>query len=566
MKASTITRILTPIVLASLISGCAVTANNDAAAPSSETSESADTEISEASADETDAPVAYTEDSTVDDTETNLQDVAVGAIQEENNIPSEKTIVNVTGGQIEGSNNDGIFQYLGVPYADATELFMTAGDIKPWSGVKEAVSYGNISYQSGMFGQAAQDAADNESNDAQNLNIWTPGTDNEKRPVMVWLHGGDFSSGSANEAGYDGENLSRNQNVVVVGVNHRLGVYGHLNLSMYGDKYKYSSNVGMMDIVDALQWIQDNISSFGGDPDNVTLFGQSGGGAKVLTMMSSPYAKGLFKKGIMESGATEGMGAAFTTEEVSEALGRQIVENLGLDADSINQIQNVSYNDLQKAATDAQNKIAEEYKIPVSIGEGYAYEWEPVVDGDFLPEQPVLDNGFASNAANYPLLIGSNLNEWNYFMPDVLEHKNMTDAEKEVFASAYPNEDSADAENVDTLLRLPILKITAHKADQNGAPVYSYVFTKQDGDQGSYHGAELPYVFGNNAQDQDLEKTVQDFWGSFARDGVPSSDGVDSWEPYTRKSGAVMIIDDNTYLAHHHDEKLLSLLAPDYKW
>lgn len=548
MKASTIIRILTPIILSSLISGCAAAANNKVGSSSAETSESLAAE------------------NPADDTETNLQDVAIGAIQEENNTPSEKTIVSVTGGLLEGSDNDGIYQYLGVPYADAKDLFTPAGDVKPWSGVREAVSYGNISYQSGMFGQSARDAAKNESNDAQNLNIWTPGTDDEKRPVMVWLHGGGFSSGSANEAGYDGENLSRNQNVVVVGVNHRLGVYGHLNLSMYGDKYKYSANVGMMDIVDALQWIQDNISSFGGDPRNVTLFGQSGGGAKVLAMMSSPYAKGLFEKGIVESGATEGVGVAFTTEEVSEALGRQIVKNLGLDADSIDQIQNVSYNDLQKAATDAQNKIAEEYKIPASLGEGYADEWEPVVDGDFLPVQPVLDNGFASNAANYPLLIGSNLNEWNYFMPDVLRHKNMTDAEKKAFASAYPNEDPSDAENVDTLLRLPILKITAHKADQNGASVYSYVFTKQDGNQGSYHGAELPYVFGNNAQNQNLEKTVQNFWGSFARDGVPSSDGADTWEPYTRNSGAVMIIDDKTYLAHHHDEKLLSILAPNYKW
>ena len=131
--------------------------------------------------------------------------------------------------------------------------------MEAWDGVYEAVSYGNISYQSGMFGQAAQEASPNESNNAQNLNIWTPGTDNKKRPVMVWLHGGGFSAGSANEAGVDGENLSRSEDVVVVGINHRLGVYGHLDLSAYGEKYRYSANVGLMDIIDALKWLHENI-------------------------------------------------------------------------------------------------------------------------------------------------------------------------------------------------------------------------------------------------------------------------------------------------------------------
>ena len=143
------------------------------------------------------------------------------------------------------------------------------------------------------------------SNNCTNLNIWTPGTDGKKRAVMVWLHGGGFSTGSANETMYDGENLSRTQDVVVVGVNHRLNVFGHLDLSSFGEKYKYSANAGMSDIVDALLWIQNNISQFGGNPNNVTIFGESGGGAKVLAMMTSPKAKGLFHKAINESGATE---------------------------------------------------------------------------------------------------------------------------------------------------------------------------------------------------------------------------------------------------------------------
>ena len=480
-------------------------------------------------------------------------------------LPKTKTdtTVTVTGCQLSGAVENGIYQYLGVPYGEAKELFVPAEPVTPWEGVREATAYGSISYQSGMFGQAAQTAGENESNNAQNLNIWTPGLDDAKRPVMVWLHGGGFSAGSANEAQVDGENLSRLGDVVVVGVNHRLGVYGHLALSSYGEKYRYSANVGMMDVVDALKWLKENAEAFGGDPNNITLFGESGGGAKVLTMMCSPYAKGLFRRGIVESGATEGMGVSFAEKEVSVDLGRTIVEKLGVT--QIEDIQKVSYGDLQAAATEAQNEIAEKYKIPVSIGTGYAFEWEPVVEGDFLPQHPVQETGFADAARDYPLLIGSNLNEWNLFMADLLRHTDLTDETKAAFAEAYPNEKASELENLDTLLRLPLLKITAHKADQNGAPVYSYLFTKQAGAAGSYHGAEIPYVF-HNTDDKALADTVAGLWASFARDGVPALPGVDAWEPYTRESGAVMILDDETYLAHHHDEKLLSLLAPDYQW
>ncbi len=494
------------------------------------------------------------------------QSIAVGEVETKVYEPAKETLVSTMYGDIVGSNEDGIYQYLGVPYAEAKELFVPAEPIEHWDGVLETVSYGNISYQSGMFGQAATEAGDNESNNAQNLNIWTPGTDGAKRPVMVWLHGGGFSAGTANEANFNGKNLSRSQDVVVVGVNHRLGTYGHLDLSAYDDKYKYSANVGMMDIVDSLKWIQENISEFGGDPDNVTLFGESGGGAKVLALMSSPYAKNLFHKGIMESGATETMGVSFTDKEISQALGAAVLDKLSIDEDNLEDIQKVGYVELQTAAAEAQQEIAEKFKIPVSIGSGYAYEWEPVIDGDFLPENPVQEDGFADAARDYPLFIGSNLNEWNNFMADQLRHSDTTAEMEEAFKEAYPNEDPKELENLDTLLRLPILKITAHKADQDGAPVYSYLFTKQTGDMGSYHGSEIPYVFNNAEDDKNLAGNISALWASFARDGVPSLDGIDSWEPYTRENGAVMILDDDIYLAHHHDEKILSLLAPDYKW
>ena len=476
------------------------------------------------------------------------------------------TIVKTTAGLLAGDKVSGGYRYLGVAYAEADELFVPAKPVTKWQGIKTATNYGSISYQSGMFGQARLKANANESNRAQNLNIWTPGIDNTKRPVMIWLHGGGFSAGSANEPGYDGANLSRAENVVVVGINHRLGVYGHLDLSAYGNKYKYSNNVGMLDIVAALKWVKENIAAFGGDQDNVTLFGESGGGAKVLAMMSSPYAKGLFQRGIVESGATETMGVKFADKKVSQDLGKAIVEKLGITENNLHDLQRVSYEELQRASAEAQQEIAHKYKLLVSIGEGYAYEWEPVTDGDFLPENPVTEKGFAASAKDYPLMIGSNLNEWNYYMADALSHKNMPTKAKLAFQAAYPNEPLTEAENVDTLLRLPLLKITAHKADQNGGAVYSYIFTKQEGVNGSYHGAEIPYVFGNQASDKELSRKVMQLWASFARAGKPKGQGIENWEPYTRQNGAVMIIDEKTYLTHHHDEKLLKMLAPDYQW
>lgn len=190
-------------------------------------------------------------------------------------------IVKTTAGLIQGTKEDGIYCYLGVPYAEAKERFVPAEEVTPWEGVRVADTYGPMSPQaqiSGVDGESSQNGTDNNS---QNLNIWTPGVnDGKKRPVMVWLHGGGFSTGSANEEGYDGQALSSSGDVVIVSVNHRLNVFGYLDLSAYGDKYKYSANVGLMDIVDSLKWIQDNIEAFGGDPENVTLFGQSGGGSE----------------------------------------------------------------------------------------------------------------------------------------------------------------------------------------------------------------------------------------------------------------------------------------------
>ena len=235
------------------------------------------------------------------------------------------------------------------------------------------VDYGPIAPQAGAnLPEMAEDCL--------NLNVWTPGlNDGGKRPVMVWLHGGGFSTGSSIESpAYDGENLSKKCDVVVVSVNHRLNSLGHLDLSAYGEQYKYSANVGMLDIINALEWIQANIAEFGGDPVNVTVFGESGGGAKVLALMTSPYAQGLFHKGIVESGATENMGAAFTSQAASRRAAEITLANLGIGADEIEKLQTVSYEELTAASDKALTQTAEELNIYEEFVNGYSLLWEPV--------------------------------------------------------------------------------------------------------------------------------------------------------------------------------------------
>ena len=473
-------------------------------------------------------------------------------------------VVETTEGMIQGSNEDGIYRYLGIPYAEAKERFVPAEDVEPWDDVFVADSYGPMSPQGSISGVGGDSNQDGTDNNCQNLNIWTPGiNDDEKRPVMVWLHGGGFSTGSANEAGYDGENLSRKGDVVVVGVNHRLNTFGFLDLSAYDDKYQYSSNVGIMDIVDALQWIQDNIEAFGGDPDNVTIFGQSGGGAKVLALMSSPYAEGLFERGIVESGATATMGPVFNSQEASTRLAEHILDKLDIDPENVDEIQEVPVDELQAAAAEALSETGNELQIPAALGGGYSMDWQPVIDGDFLPTDPVNGDSFADAGRDIPLLIGSNLNEWSgYFEADPIEG---SDELTEALREAYPNKPELTADMVDTTtIRIPILNIMDHKVAQGGAPVYAYMFTYGD----SYHTAEIPYVFNNveNATDEQqvLADQISEAWINFARNGVPSAEGLPEWDPYTLDEGATMILDTDSYMAYHHDDALLSLLVPGY--
>ena len=507
-------------------------------------------------------------------------------------------VVEVEGGKIQGYISNEIFTYHGVPYAEA-ENFMPPAKIKSWDGIKLALNYGpmspqDITQEGDMFPfhyywPLWEGRIYAQSNNCQNLNIWTPGLDDKKRPVMVWLHGGGFEAGnSAAEDVYDGENLSRKGDVVIVSINHRLNVLGFLDLSAYGDEFKYSGNLGMLDIISALEWIRDNIAKFGGDPANITLFGQSGGGAKILALMGMPKAAGLFHKAIEQSGAVDLMGITFPEHKAARRVAALTLEKLNIAPEKISEIKNVPYSKLSEAANRAMAQaIKEGEKI---------YSWSPVKDGDLIPDD-IGTGGFMEQVKNIPLIAGSTLNEWATVPLLVNMDKNQSDNKNfwdeakidsmlkqkygdkadlivSAFMKAYPNKKKADALYVEFWLRDGALRILNAKAAQKGAPVYSYIFTWETPVMGgyamAYHCSEIPFVFNNIAlsekatgggeRAQVLADKMSQAWIDFASTGNPG------WEAYTPDKGAVMIFDDDSSITYNHDKELLKLLMPGYNY
>ena len=501
-------------------------------------------------------------------------------------------IVSTDSGKLQGFIQNGIYTYRGVPYAKA-ERFMMPEKFDTWDGIRPALTYGETCLIPPMSAVPNDELFNPhrylpQSEHCQFLNIWTPGIqDNKKRPVMVWLHGGGFTNGSSIEqVAYDGENLSRKGDVVVVSLNHRLNILGYLDLSAYGDKYKYSGNVGMADIVASLEWIKTNITEFGGDPDNVTVFGQSGGGSKVRILMGTPAAKGLIHKGIVQSGA----GFNSTVEQnISHRVAELTLQNLGLKPKQVDELQTVPYLQLLEAGNKALQQLrAEDRTIRA--------RWAPIRDGDYVP---IHSDGpeFTPQAKNIPVMIGTVLNEFttiHWSAPAKLQadnknawsketasaklieqHGDKADAIAEAFLKAYPDKKYADAYFVDTRGRQGTIRNARLKADQNGAPVYTYVFTYEspvmDGVGMAWHCAEIPYIFNNvdmtatatggGKVAHTLSDQMSQAWINFARHGNPNHSGLPEWPAFTTEGGATMIFDSTCEVRYHHDTKLMELLA-----
>ena len=296
--------------------------------------------------------------------------VALGAVRESAGKSAITTpanaIVETSAGKVRGYVRNGIFTFKGIPYAGTTAgdaRFLPPAPVTPWTQVRASMSYGPVCPQPVRGGWASDRLAflfdwddGHPGEDCLRLNVWTPiADDRNKRPVMVWLHGGGYEAGSSQELpSYDGENLSRRGDVVVVSVNHRLNVFGYLNMAAVGgEKYARSANVGMLDLVAALHWVRDNVGRFGGDPANVTIFGQSGGGAKVSTLMAMPAAKGLFHKAIVQSGSQ----LRLATADASAAQAAAVLKELQAQGIGVEQLTQVPAARLVEIATVAKNKL-----------------------------------------------------------------------------------------------------------------------------------------------------------------------------------------------------------------
>ena len=495
--------------------------------------------------------------------------------------------VETSAGRVRGYLENKVQVFKGVPYGASTagkNRFMPPQKPQAWTGVKDAFEYGPRAPQ--IVGGEPEEMLPTDPREAQGedclvLNIWTPNAARgQKKPVMVWFHGGGFANGSGSYGIYSGQELARKHDVVAISVNHRLNVFGFLYLAEYGGKWAQASNAGMLDGVRALEWIKENIDAFGGDPNNVTIFGQSGGGGKVSTLMAMPSAKGLFHRAIAESGANvtgiPKAQAVRTTE--------QVLAKLNIKPDQLDRLQQVSTGQLLDAIRPPQG-------APV-IGGGLNFG--PVVDGTSLPRAP-FDPSAPAESASVPFLTGTTATEITFFTPDaqlmpiddatfvtrVKDLLKVDDAKaKDVIALYRRNAPGRD--NIDLFLRMStdasffrsgVETQAERKTEQKRAPVYVYRFEYYSPVRGgrlkAMHCMEIPFVFDNleagkiytgiSPAAQKLADQMSAAWVAFARSGNPSHKGIPQWTAFNETNRPTMVFSEKqTRLVNDpgHDERL----------
>lgn len=480
-------------------------------------------------------------------------------------------IVATASGQVRGATRNSIYAFKGIPYGASTAgrgRFLPPQKPEPWSGVRDALRYGASSPQpEGGLGVmlSLSGGAEPEplSEDCLYLNVWTPAlNDGGKRPVMFWCHGGGFTMGSGSAGFYEGTSLARRGNAVIVTVNHRLGPLGYCYLGeLAGEEYAASGNVGMLDLVAALEWVRDNIAAFGGDPGNVTIFGESGGGAKVSILMAMPAAQGLFHRAIIQSGP------ALRVSPRAKAIHRaeKLLRELEIAPGEIERLRDLPIERL--------------FEANARINPNALAGWGPVMDGGVIPQQP-FDPVAPTISANVPLLIGTNKDEITLFtLADAglatLDEAGLsarvsqfagakTDELIAAYRGAQPQGSPADiytAIGSDRMMRINSITLAERKYAQGAAPVYMYLFTWEtsilNGRLKSTHALEIPFVFDNLAyavgftggggpERQGIADAMSEAWLAFARTGAPDP----NWPAYTPEARATMIFDRESRVEH----------------
>ena len=495
-------------------------------------------------------------------------------------------------GMVRGFILNGITEFRGIPYGADTSganRFMPPQEPKPWNGVLPAIWWGNSAPQdmTNRFANPYQSFVDHWnydelSEDCLRLNVWTPAlSDGGKRPVIVWLHGGGFTNGNAIEQdGYDGENFARLGNVVYVSLNHRLGPIGFTDFSSIGgEKYAQSGNVGMLDIVAALKWVRDNIEAFGGDPGNVTVIGQSGGGAKVTLLTAMPSAKGLLHKGVALSGST----LHGADKDKAAQLANRVLAEAALTAADLDKLQKMPWKDYIRVAAAASKKLAAEE------GKEHGMEFGPVADGTVIPAGLFYSdpNGLGSDI---PLIVSTMLNEqspsrFDSTMESISldgvkaklrgRFKDKTDEVVDAYAAAFPKAKPVELWSLIMSNRQGAIATANAKVTQK-APVYVSWFAWQpslfDNRQRAFHCLDISFWFcntdrmlthtGGGAKARRLGTAMAKTLVQFMKTGNPNSGDLPDWPVYTVARGETMVFNDVSVVHYDPDRQARKSLPP----
>ena len=487
--------------------------------------------------------------------------------------------VSTRAGKLEGNDQGGLFVFKGIPFAAppiGKLRWAPPEKVAAWSGVRDARSFGPVSHQNQMQNGAlaAMVINDKQSEDCLYLNVSTPGLDAKRRPVMVWIHGGGFTIGAGSQGIYDGTVLTKRGDVVIVSVNYRLGPLGFLRLADITNGRIPSTGIeGMLDQVAALEWVRDNIAEFGGDPDNVTIFGESAGGMSVGTLLAMPAARTLFHKAIPQSGACHTGAPIARANRVAE----RVLSKLKASPTNADAIRALTPADLLTGTLLPDGKTPDP-----ELGMAY----QPVIDGAHLPKAAIelVANGSAPNVA---VMVGSTLEEWKLFAmmdPNLRKldraglgarmSRRLTAESADAIIDTYEKarthrgDPAAPAEifsaiETDRVFRIPGVRL-AEVQSRREPRVFNYLFSWKSpamgGALGSCHALELGFVFGTNHMPgmsafsgtgpaaEKLATQMQDAWLSFARSGDPSCASIGTWSPYNEAHRATMVFNETTKL------------------